>query len=107
MVRSGILSVLSAITISLLILLTSCEQFKGLGFSSSWERYPDSRWVGPDLWANRLSDWEIKDSRLSCTSTLPMRTVHLTSGRISGENGSVSALVEIKRNTAGTMNPEA
>ena len=107
MVRSGILSASSAIVILLLIHLTGCEQFTGKGFSSSWERYPDSRWVGPDLWANRLSDWEIKENRLLCTGTLPMRTVHLTSGRIGSESGSVTAIVNIKRVNTVLMNPEA
>src|SRR5665648_1302564 len=83
MVRSALVSVASTMTLAVMLLLTSCGQFYENSFSSSWERYPDSRWVGPDLWANRLSDWEIEDKRLTCTSNLPMRTVHLTSGRIS------------------------
>ena len=77
--------------------LGSCTRFSGNGYSSAWDRYPDSRWVGPDLWANRLADWEIKDGRLTCTSKLPLRTVHLMTRRVGPENGNLISLVHIRK----------
>ncbi len=94
-----LLAAATAIIISL-----SCTRFSGNGYSSQWEKYPDNRWAGPDLWANRLADWEIRNGRLTCTSDLPLRTVHLMTRRTGPEEGSLMTLVNIhreKNNSAG------
>lgn len=88
---------LSFSTAVVILLLSSCTRFAGSGFLSHWERYPDSRWTGPDIWANRLADWEIKNGRLTCASTLPLRTAHLTTRRLSADEGSFVTLVNIRR----------
>ena len=80
-----------------IIISISCTRFSGNGYSSAWEKYPDSRWAGPDLWANRLADWEVSDGRLQCTGELPLRTVHLMTRRTGPEEGSLMTLVNIVR----------
>ena len=37
-------------------------------------------WIGPEYWANRLQDWELRNGKFVCvesSATKPMRTVHL------------------------------
>ncbi|MCU0376929.1 MAG: hypothetical protein MUC78_01590 [Bacteroidales bacterium] len=87
----------SVAAVALVLILSSCTRFSGNGYSSAWEQYTDSRWVGPDLWANRLADWEVKGGRLTCTSTLPLRTVHLTTRRTGPADGTLMSLVHIRR----------
>lgn len=82
-------------SVFLLFILTSCDKVQVKSFTSDWQKSPDGIWVGADCWANRLQDWMIKDGRLECTSTLPLRTVHLMSRRISERRGNISALVSI------------
>jgi hypothetical protein len=82
---------------AVIIISISCTRFSGNGYSSAWEKYPDSRWAGPDLWANRLADWEVRDGRLLCTGKLPLRTVHLMTRRTGPEEGSLMTLVNIVR----------
>jgi alkaline phosphatase D len=45
-----------------------------------WSGIRYRRWVGPNLWANRLADWEVRDEALmpACGDpSLPVRTVHV------------------------------
>jgi hypothetical protein len=79
----------------IVILFTSCDKFRFKSFSSDWDKSPDGTWTGKDCWANRLQDWCIKEGRLECLSTLPMRTVHLMSGSISEKRGNISSSVTI------------
>ena len=78
-----------------LLLLSSCNKIQTKSFKSDWERSPDGVWVGADCWANRLQDWIIKDGKLECTSTLPLRTVHLMTLRISEKRGNINSSVSI------------
>lgn len=35
-------------------------------------------WIGPEYWANRLQDWQLRDGRIECIGAdAPLRTVHL------------------------------
>ncbi|UBM57473.1 alkaline phosphatase D family protein [Marinilongibacter aquaticus] len=45
-------------------------------FKSDWQNWPNMPWVGPEFWANRLQDWEIKEGKLLCNLTGPRRNVH-------------------------------
>jgi hypothetical protein len=56
-------------------------------YESRWNNSPDRDWVGPEHWANRLQDWQVKGGRLECIGKLPMRTVHLLTHRIGPERG--------------------
>ncbi|MDX9772354.1 MAG: hypothetical protein RBT02_02915 [Bacteroidales bacterium] len=90
--------ILSSLAMAMIIFLFgSCTRFSGNGYSSSWEKYPDSRWAGPDLWANRLADWEVRDGSLICTGKMPLRTVHLMTRRIGPEEGNIMTMVKIGR----------
>ena len=57
-----------------------------------WPEECHRTWVGPDLWANRLQDWQIRTGRLECLQNktdMPMRTVHLLTREISTRKGTV------------------
>jgi hypothetical protein len=97
MTGKGIAVLKSLAAVAVIITGISCTRFSGNGYSSAWEKYPDSRWAGPDLWANRLADWEIREGMLTCSETLPLRTVHLMTRRIGPEEGNLMTLVRIKR----------
>lgn len=65
-------------------------------FNSRWHAQVDRVWVGPDYWANRLQDWQIKDGRLECVEASqerPMRVVHLLSGALKKEAGNLDMSV--------------
>ncbi len=102
--RIGFLSASSLMTIGIFLLFTTCTRYSGNGFHSSWEKYPDNVWVGPELWANRLADWEVKSGRLTCNSALPMRTVYLLTRRLSSEEGNFVSIVHIKKEGDTKMN---
>ncbi len=54
------------------------------------ERY----WIGPDLWANRLQDWRLKDGRIECIGgQQPLRTVHLLTRTLTETTGDVQMSV--------------
>ena len=56
-------------------------------FESNWRNSPDRPWAGPDYWANRLQDWEVRDGKLRCIIPGPMRTVHLLTRRLGRSPG--------------------
>jgi hypothetical protein len=97
MTRNNAVTAISLVAVMFVFLSVSCTRFSGNGYSSEWERYPDSRWVGPNLWANRLADWEIRDGRLTCLSDLPLRTVHLMTRRTGPEEGNLITMVNIRK----------
>lgn len=67
-----------------------------------WEPVIYRRWVGPNLWANRLQDWEIVNGRLECgvridDFPMPMRTVHaITQEVIPGSGEEFHLAVEVQ-----------
>ena len=78
----------------LTLVFTACQKND---FRSNWFEYHDMNWVGSDFWANRLQDWQVKDGRLECVegnANKPMRTVHLLSGRLNGENATLNMEVQ-------------
>ena len=97
MTRNNAVTAISLVAVMFVFFSVSCTRFSGNGYSSEWERYPDSRWVGPNLWANRLADWEIRDGRLTCLSDLPLRTVHLMTRRTGPEEGNLITMVNIRK----------
>lgn len=66
---------LSISVILSLIFFSNCNPTQ-VNSETSWEDTFDRTWVGPEFWANRLQDWEIKNGRLECKIPYPMRTVH-------------------------------
>jgi alkaline phosphatase D len=55
-----------------------------------WKPVDSRRWIGPNLWANRLQDWQVQDGRLECgmrTDNPPLRTVHSITREVDVERG--------------------
>ncbi|HUV12979.1 MAG TPA: hypothetical protein VMY18_04995, partial [Acidobacteriota bacterium] len=69
------------------------------------ERY----WIGPELWANRLQDWRIKDGRIECIGgQQPLRTVHLLTRTLTETTGDVQMRVHTGLISKGSaLNREA
>lgn len=63
----------------------------------SWDDSSDRPWVGPNLWANRLQDWQVRDGRLESRVSLPMRTVHLLTARVEPAPGALRVEVRLGR----------
>jgi len=63
-----------------IIVCTKCAQRQksiDFTFSNKLERI----WIGPDFWANRLQDWEIREGKVICNTSSPNRNLFLlTSG---------------------------
>jgi len=83
------------LSLFLLFILYSCEKLKITRFNSDWQKSPDAVWVGPDFWANRLQDWSVRDGKLECGCTKPMRSVHLMTRSISDKRGNLNSSVNI------------
>ncbi|MFK7924369.1 MAG: alkaline phosphatase D family protein [Bacteroidia bacterium] len=65
-------------------------------FNSNWPK-TTRYWVGPQYWANRLQDWQLKDGNVQCIGgQFPRRTLHLLSHNLSGESGSFEMQVALK-----------
>ncbi|MEX2232888.1 MAG: alkaline phosphatase D family protein [Cyclobacteriaceae bacterium] len=45
-------------------------------FESPWHQWPDMLWTGPEFWANRLQDWQIKDGKAICVVSDKNRSLH-------------------------------
>ncbi|MFC2097263.1 alkaline phosphatase D family protein [Bacteroidota bacterium] len=83
--------------IILLWIISACTRNSKNNFESKWINTYNSDWVGPDYWANRLQDWEVKDGRLVCiqdAQNKPMRTVHLLTRKVNITPGKLNMLVE-------------
>jgi hypothetical protein len=62
-------------------------------FSADWSATPDRPWAGPDFWANRLQDWEVRGGRLQTRlipTPRPIRTVHRLTTAVREEPGNFS-----------------
>ena len=66
-----------------------CQGAQPSKLDLSWESVPDRPWPGPQLWANRLQDWEVRDGKLRVESALPMRTAHILTVRSAPEAGEI------------------
>lgn len=78
--------------------------------TADWTNVPDRVWVGSDLWANRLQDWEVSEGRLECRiadSNKPMRTVHSTVVRLAETPANFSLSVHTGKINAGAITSTA
>jgi alkaline phosphatase D len=73
-------------------------------YESKWEQKFDMPWIGEELWANRLQDWQIKDGSLFCNITGNHRTAAILTHEIIG-SFTTSAIVHFENLTpqAGTI----
>ena len=80
------------------ILLYGCtKQNDPSLLSIDWTIYPDSKWVGRDMWANRLQDWRVSSGRLECIegrTAKPFRTAHILTRRFGDGPGTARLSVE-------------
>lgn len=74
-----------------------CAEEAPQSFASHWSTTPDRNWAGPDYWANRLQDWQVRGARLECTGDQPMRTVHLLTRRLAPGDGDLEISVQLGR----------
>ena len=52
-------------------------------FHASWADGVERIWAGPEFWANRLQDWQVKNGRLECVAGGPNRNVHILTHELS------------------------
>jgi len=91
----------------LILCLAACSVDQDTGYHSQWEFSPDGPWTGPELWVNRLQDWRVDQGKVECLSSLPMRTLHLTTRRMSEEEGNLRSSVLIEKLTGGNKTESA
>ncbi|EAZ80949.2 twin-arginine translocation pathway signal [Algoriphagus machipongonensis] len=59
---------------------TSLKKLLGVkeaAFKSTWENWPNMKWIGPEFWGNRLQDWELLEGKASCVISAPNRALHV------------------------------
>ena len=67
-------------------------------FEKDWTSHIDRTWIGPEFWANRLQDWEIKNGFVQCIESskkAPLRTLSLITGSTILKGDSLKLAVEI------------
>ncbi|MEA2063673.1 MAG: alkaline phosphatase D family protein, partial [Gemmatimonadota bacterium] len=68
----------------------------------NWDGIRYRRWVGRNLWANRLEDWEVRGGYLMPVNAdpyYPLRTVHVITREVLREKGDFSLSVKISSET--------
>ncbi|MBW7996543.1 MAG: hypothetical protein FVQ81_08265 [Candidatus Glassbacteria bacterium] len=68
------------------------------GLIENWDGVHRQRWVGSQLWANRLEDWEVRDGRLvplTGETRFPVRTVHALTRRVTDKRDAFSISVTV------------
>lgn len=87
--RKALMRILSLFALSILFAACSApENAIEIQFADS----PDRMWIGPQFYANRMLDWELRDGRLQSIegrSAKPMRTVHLLTRYMQEDEGSL------------------
>ncbi|MEO0965718.1 MAG: alkaline phosphatase D family protein [Planctomycetota bacterium] len=71
---------------------------------ASWRETPDRRWPGPNIWANRLEDWSVRDGRLVCEAGFrgwTWRTAHLLSQDLAKRGDDFRIEVDLVPSQAG------
>ncbi len=84
---------------------TTLEPHRGFGalsspggsFESPWNRYPDRVWLGPEVWANPLQDWQIAGGRAECTNPAIDRNVQVLTHDLSEAQGDLHISVRVGR----------
>lgn len=59
-------------------------------FTAPWPSGVERPWIGADFWANRLTDWRLRDGRVEClesSAQRPMRTLQLLTAALGAEPG--------------------
>ena len=59
-------------------------------FVAQWPGGLERPWIGADFWANRLTDWRLRDGRVECLESSagrPLRTLQLLTAALGAEPG--------------------
>ncbi|HUU29273.1 MAG TPA: alkaline phosphatase D family protein [archaeon] len=92
------------VSICLILLSASAARFAAAQLTENsppienWDYIRLMRWVGPNLWANRLADWEVREGYLRPTNgdpACPVRTVHAITREVLPETGSFTLSVDL------------
>ncbi len=81
-----------AVVLPLMLLVSSSA---AAPFQSRFEQTPDRIWLGSELWANPLEDWQVKGGRLECTTAAPGRSVHVLTHQLADRPGSFRVVVRL------------
>jgi hypothetical protein len=88
---------------ALLLPTVGCQSETEGALELSWTEVRDRPWPGPELWPNRIQDWEVKDGQLRGMGSLPMRTAHVLTHRAAPAGGEIEIrLVAGTSDTSGT-----
>ena len=64
-------------------------------FQSHWPQNMQRTWIGPEYWANRLQDWQIKNGRLENIFAGANRNVHILTRQLSPGTGDFEMSVKM------------
>ncbi len=80
----------------------------GAAFASAWEQWPDSLWIGPEYWANRLQDWRLSGGQAECLLAGRHRALHLLTYRLGPAMAGFTSSVTVDRtNSADSTSDSA
>ncbi|WP_414662020.1 alkaline phosphatase D family protein [Horticoccus sp. 23ND18S-11] len=99
--RSAALAATSLLASRLSPLLHAGEP--GTAYRSAWDRSPDRIWLGPELWANPMQDWQLAGGRVECVNPAPDRNVHLLTRQLAHRAGTLELNVHIGRVGGGPL----
>jgi len=89
------------LTPTLLLANLSCVGPDAGDVELSWDGVPDRPWPGPELWANRTQDWEVRGERLEAVLSRPMRTAFLLTLQTDPSLGDLSITVDMGMDSRG------
>ncbi len=72
-------------------------------FRTTTKNDPDRIWLGPELWANPMQDWRVKDGRIECVNAAPGRNVHVLTRELADRSGDLKMSVRIGRVDGATI----
>lgn len=72
-------------------------------YRSDWGQSLDRVWLGPDLWANPMQDWQMKDGHVECVNAALDRNVHLLTHQVGAQRGNITMSVKIRRVGGGKL----
>jgi len=65
------------ILLSFSFIIASCSDRQEATFNLSWDTSINRIWAGPEVWTNRLQDWEVSDGKLKCLYSGNNRNAYL------------------------------
>ncbi|MBT3378634.1 MAG: hypothetical protein HN742_02570 [Lentisphaerae bacterium] len=81
--------------VALLPLLTLPLSVLSAPFESSWSSASARTWTGPEYWANRLQDWQVREGRLECVTSGGNRNVNLLTRELADRPGDLTIRVRL------------